>query len=170
MSGSTALTSKIVKAKDPSRYGEVLLGLHPDTSRTMRLHRRLAAIGQFAGLISYLGVLRDPVALFQGLLRPLKGAGIDDTIIAYVTRPSVTYEFDASGAERRLPAPVSSVFVVFVSFADPVVTVVRNSLTTAGRMVAGGVLDWEWTLADASIPYLPVDYQTRYRSTLWVKP
>jgi len=70
------------------------------------------------------------------VLRPLKGAGVDDTIVAYVTKPSVTYEFDARGAERRLPAPTGSVFVVFVSFVDPVVTVVRNSLTAAGRAVA----------------------------------
>jgi len=167
MSGST---SKIVEAIDPSGHGEVLLGLHPETSRVMRLQRRLAAIGQFAGLISHAQVLRAPVGLFQGLLRPLLGTGIDDTIVAYVTKPGVTYEFDANGNERRLPAPTNSVFVVFVSFADPVVTIVRNSLTAAGRAVAGGVLDWEWTLADASTPHLPVDYQTRYRSTLWVKP
>ena len=122
------------------------------------------------GLISHLEVLRSPVALFQGVLRPLKGAGIDDTIVAYVTKPFVTYEFDARGTEHRLPAPVGSVFVVFVSFADPVVKEVRISLPQSGQTIAGGVLDWEWTLADASVPYLPADYQSRYRSTLWVKP
>jgi len=63
MSGST---SKIVPALDPSRHGEVLLGLHPETSRTMGLQRRYAAIGQFAGLISNLEVLRNPSRYSRG--------------------------------------------------------------------------------------------------------
>jgi hypothetical protein len=170
MSGSSSANSKIVPAKHISGFGEVTLGLHPETIRTMRLHRRLAVIGQFAGLISYLEVLRNPVAIYRGLLRPLFGAGIDDTIIAYITKPNVTYSFNPNGSEVRLPAPKNSVFVVFVSFVDPVVTIVRNSFSSVGRQIDGGVLDWEWTQADASYPYLPADYQTRYRSTVWVKP
>jgi hypothetical protein len=137
----------------------------------MGQHRPLAALGQFAGLVAGAEVLLRPVALYQGLMRPLRGAGVDDTIVAYVTKPGITYEFDANGIDcRRLPAPTSSVFVAFVSFDDAVVTIVRNTLAATGRAVAGGVLDWEWTLADAAVPYLPADYQTRYRSTLWVKP
>ena len=100
-------------------------------------------------------------------MRPLNAPGSDNDILAYVTRPTITYTFSAAGHLVSYPPPTNCVFVVFVSFAPDVIAFLQQEPATA--TAAGGVLDWEWTQADATVPYLPVDYQTRYRSTLWVK-
>ena len=170
MNGSSVKTSRVVSAKDPTGYGEVTLGLHPDTSIAIRSHGRRSVIGQFAGLISNLEILRNPTAIYSGLLRPFIAPGVDDKIVVYITKPSVTYELARDGQYGRMPAPTDSVFVVFVSYEEPMLGLTRSSFPPSTPMVDGGILDWEWTLCDGSIPYLPFDYQTRYRRTLWVRP
>jgi hypothetical protein len=163
-------TSRIVPAKDPTGYGEVTLGLNPTTSLTMRAHGRRTVIGQFAGLISNLEVLRNPTAVFSGLLRPFIAPGVDDHIVIYVTAPNVTYEVAKDGSYSRNPAPMDSVFVVFVTFEEPMLGLTRSSFLSSSQKIDGSILDWEWTLSDGSAPHLPLDYQTRYRRTLWVRP
>jgi hypothetical protein len=167
MSGSKTTPSWIVKACDPSGTGQVLLALHPEPAETMVRQRRRAVLGQFFGLIQQSEVLLNPVAAYRGLMRPLNFPGHDDDVIAYITRPSFTYTFSDDGGLVRYQAPRNCVFVAFVCFAQDVLTDLHNN--PANASAGGGVLDWEWTEADPTVPYLPVDYQTRYRSTLWTR-
>ena len=163
-------TGKEVLARDPAQHGQVTLTLHPQTVATMVRHRRPATIGQFVGLILTRDILLKPTAMYKGLMRPMLGSGVDDTIVAYITQPGFTYALMASGVETQQTAPKGSVFVVFASFDDTVIAYVRNRLGAATKQFDGVLLNWEWTLADPSAPHLPADYQTRYRSTLWVRP
>lgn len=157
----------IARALDTSGHGEVKLGAHPSTMSTYASHRRRAPLGQFFGLIQHHGMLLAPRALYRGLLRPLNQPGHDDDVIAYITTPSITYTFNGAGQLVSYPAPRDCVFVVFVSFSQTVIDAIRKN--AACESSAGAVLDWEWTQADAAMPFLPADYQTRYRSVLWTK-
>jgi hypothetical protein len=170
MSGTGLRTSQIVTAMDPTGHGQVVLGLNPVTSATIRAHGRQSIIGQFAGLVSNIEVLRNPTAIYSGLLRPFIAPGVDDKIVIYVTKPSATYDVAQDGSYLRNSAPLDSVFVVFVTFEEPMLGLTRSSFSSSSQKIDGSILDWEWTLCDGSVPFLPIDYQTRYRRTLWVRP
>jgi len=166
MSASLAC-SWTVRACDPSGHGEVLLALHAKTIEVMANDQRRAGLGQGFGLIVQDEMLLAPAAAFRGVLRPMNYPGHDDDIVAYATRAGYTYTFGDNGRLQRYAPPRECVFVAFVSFAANVLTDLGQNPATAGTV--GGVLDWEWTQADAVYPHRPVDYRTRYRSTLWVR-
>lgn len=167
MSGPTATPSWRAPAIHTSGYGQITLALHPITAADYINHKRRAPLGQFFGLIQKDEVLLRPTALFRGLLRPLSYPSQDDDVFVYVTRPVVTYTFSSTGSLAPYGPLPDCVFVAFVSFTHDVLNILGGNPACSGA--EGGVVDWEWTQADATMPYLPADYQTRYRRTLWVK-
>lgn len=163
---TTIARSWTARACVPNGRGEVLLALHPKTIEVMANNQRRAALGQGFGLIVQDEILLAPTAAFRGVLRPMNYPGHDDDIVAYATRVGYTYTFSDNGRLQRYAPPRECVFVAFVSFAAVLSDLGQNPASVGA---VGGVLDWEWTQAGAGSPHLPVDYQTRYRSTLWVR-
>jgi hypothetical protein len=162
---------RIVLARAPVRGADVYLGVHHKTTRTMAASRRLAGLGEYVGLIYGMGILENPVAIFQGLNRPIFGGSLDASVYVYVNKPHVSFTFSVSGPHSpptQTAAPTDSVFVSFATLAKDVVDDVRATLP--GETIGGAILYWEWTLADASVPHLPDGYQTRYRRLVWQRP
>lgn len=119
-----------------------------------------AKMGEFAGLVHgggstfYRGV-RDAVALYRGLNRPLNFEDADDGVFVYISAPKHTFRYlDSCGDLSLLPAPLQSVFVVYASIAKPGVGQLR-----------GKVLWWEWVCANSS--GLPEGCDDRYSSKVW---
>ncbi len=162
--------ARVVLARAPVHATNVYLGVHPKTTRTLASSGRLVALGEYAGLIWGMGILENPVAIFQGLNRPYYGNSVDSSVYVYVNKPHTSFRYsvgdqftDADPAQ--IPPPVDSVFISFVTLQKDVVDDVQ---TTLPRDTIGGVLlYWEWTMADSSVPHLPDGYQTRYRRTVW---
>ena len=69
-------TPKIVWARAPESEEYIRLGMSTKTMVTLLDSRRLASLGEYAGLIFGSGVLSNPLAIFQGLLRPFLGPGL----------------------------------------------------------------------------------------------
>jgi hypothetical protein len=169
-------TPKLVWARAPdeqTRY--VRLSVDEKTLTTLFESRRLASLGEYAGLIFGLGVLNHPAVIYQGLKRPFLGPGVDDTIDAYVSRPHLSYTYRPekilTNAElRTLPAPINSVFIAFVSLAIGVVEEARIASRPAGPEIDGAVRYWEWTMASESDPNIPRDADSRYGREVWRRP
>jgi hypothetical protein len=122
--------------------------------------RRLASLGEYAGLIYGSGVLTRPTAIFQGLLRPFLGPGVDDTIYAFVARPdgSFTYRDERRLSSEQLigiGAPRESVFIAFVSMVEGVISETQTGLHPEDPEIRGAVLYWEWTKASETAPDWP---------------
>jgi hypothetical protein len=167
-------THRVVLARAPTvEAQQVMLGLHYKVAQDLVETGRLAALGEYVGLIFGASVLLDPVAIFQGLNRPFRGPGVDETIYAYVSTPgwNYTYAPPANSTEdpRRVLPPSESVFVTFVSFVQSVVDEAKASLDPADRAIDGVVLYWEWTIASRSQPSLPREHQERYRRPIWMR-
>lgn len=161
---------KIVLARAPLHGANVFLGVHHKTTRALVTSGRLASLGEYVGLIYGLGILENPVAIFQGLNRPYFGSSIDSSVYIYVNKPHLSFTFAGvdpySGkGPTQIRAPVDSVFVSFVTFAKDMIDDVQATLP--GDTIGGVLLYWEWTMADSSVPHLPDGYQTRYRRTIW---
>jgi hypothetical protein len=62
--------ARITIARASVHATDVYLGVHHKTIRTLASSGRLAAIGEYMGLIHDIGVLENPNAIFQGLNRP----------------------------------------------------------------------------------------------------
>jgi hypothetical protein len=162
---------RIVLARAPVRGANVYLGVHHNTTRPMVASGRLAGLGDYVGLIYGMGILENPVAIFQGLNRPFFGGSLDASVYAYINKPHTSFTFAISGPHAPptpIAAPADSVFVSFVTLAKDVVDDVRATLP--GETIGGAILYWEWTLADAMVPHLPDGYQTRYRRPVWQRP
>ena len=145
--------ARITIARAPVHATDVYLGVHHKTIRTLASSGRLAAIGEYMGLIHDIGVLENPNAIFQGLNRPYMGSSVDISIYTYVTKPDRSYIFTAPGVYQgqgpsRIAAPLNSVFIAFVSFAKAVVDDVQATLTTPGDVIGGVIFYWEWTIAE----------------------
>jgi hypothetical protein len=163
---------KIVWAKAPEGNGFIRLASSAKTMMTLLESRRLASLGEFAGLIRNSQVLVSPTAIFQGLLRPFFDEGVDDTIYAYVSRSQVSFTYRdekrlTSQQLRAIPAPRESVFVAFVSTAADVIEEAKTDLHPESPEIQGAVLYWEWTQASEATPDWPVDSPLRYRRKVW---
>ena len=166
-------THRVVIARAPEvEFRQLRLGLHYQIARDLAKAGRLAAIGEYVGLIVGDCTLFDPVAIFRGLKRPFAGPGKDETIFVYVSNAVTSYTF-APGTEnadigpQRMAPPAESVFVTFVSLSQDVVEQVRESLDPADREIDGAILYWEWTQASQSQVRLPRDHEQRYRRMIW---
>lgn len=167
---------RIVIARAPeTEFRQIRLGIHYKITRDLERTGRLAAIGEYVGLIVGDCVLFDPQAIFQGLRRPFNGPGKDDTVFIYVSNAQVSYTF-APGTKntdvgpQRISPPAESVFATFVSLSPDVVEDARESLDPADRMIDGVILYWEWTQASRSQVRLPRDHEQRYRRLIWAAP
>ena len=168
-------THRVVLARAPTvEPQQVMLGLHYKVARDLVETGRLAALGEYVGLIFGASILLNPVAIFQGLNRPFRGPGVDETIYAYISTPGSSYTFtppeSSTESPRRVPPPSESVFVTFVSFLESVVDEVKASLALADRTIDGAVLYWEWTISSRSQLSLPREHQERYRRPVWTRP
>jgi hypothetical protein len=170
----------------------VLLLCHPTTiTKVMELGSK-AKLGEYWGLVhgnpgpmpeSVMPVatdgLKNPVAIFRGLKRPLHHirAEADTSAIIYVTNPDATYVYRSSRHGDALipePKPLSSVFTTFVSFdpdhVDEAIRTVGKKLPTSSdgfpAKPSGIVLFWEWTECARGQPNLPYDHQLRYGSRM----
>jgi hypothetical protein len=165
-------TPKIVWALAPEGEGYIRLGMSTKTMLTLWDSRRLASLGEYAGLIYQSGVLVRPSRIYQGLLRPFLGPGVDDTVYAYISRPHGSFIYRdekllSLGQLRYVPAPRESVFVTFVSLADDVLKETRAALHPEDPAIRGTVLYWEWTMASDTAPDEPQDSERRYRRKIW---
>jgi|SRR5580658_1501216 hypothetical protein len=169
------LVSRVVWARSPKQAGDVeyvRLGVHHLTTRKMVESGRLAAIGEYCGLIHGEGLLAAPAGIFQGLKRPLSAPGMDGRVYAYITVPHTNFTYSGENRHegswlRNAALPSRSVFVVFVSFGKDVVSDVAESLGPADSEIGGAILYWEWTLADDIETRLPIGYKDRYRRMVW---
>jgi hypothetical protein len=164
-------TPKIVWARAPEHEARYIsVAVHEKTLVTFLDSRRLASLGQYAGLIYDYGILAHPIQISRGLLRPYRGMMVDDAVLVYIAKPSLTYTYRAEGRLtlgqlRSLPPPLNSVFIAFVSLAADVVDEVRSYL--ANQSIDGALLYWEWTMASESNPNIPEDSDSRYGSVVW---
>jgi len=136
--------------------------------------KRFAAMGEYTGLIVGSGVLVRPTVIYQGLKRPFRRPGVDESVYAYVSRPSTSFSYRAAprvvpGNLQTIPAPLGSVFVAFVSI-NPHVVDPQMVDTPDDPAVAGTVLFWEWTMASEGMPDLPRDADSRYGRKIWPTP
>lgn len=122
-------------------------------------------------------VLLDPVAIFQGLKRPMHFGHMnaDDDVLTYVSLPPHCYRFkhhrDYGGVLEIKERPLRSVFTAFISLhpthVDGARRVLHNAQTRADENRPDGVLlFWEWTLADPKDVNLPEEHETRYEKRL----
>lgn len=169
-------TPKIVWARAPEREERYIqVAVHNATMIALLESRRLASLGEYAGLIYDQAALASPARIYQGLLRPYGDMMIDDKVLVYTSKPRLTYTYRDEvqltfGQLRSLPPPVNSVFTAFVSLAPDVVEEVRSYLDPAGsakRPIDGALLYWEWTMASMSDPNLPEGADSRYRRAIW---
>jgi hypothetical protein len=169
-------TPKLVWARAPDEETRYLrLSVDEKTLTTLLDSRRLASLGEYAGLIFGIGILNHPTAIYQGLKRPFLGPGVDDAIYAYVSRPAVSHTYRPAkiltNAElQTLPAPLGCVFIAFVSFTTGVVEEAGITSQPADPEVDGVVRYWEWTMASESDPNIPRDADSRYGREVWRRP
>ena len=169
-------TPKIVWARAPEREARYIhVAVHERTLTTFLDSRKLASLGQYTGLIYRDGTLAYPVQISQGLKRPYRGMMLDDKVLVYISKPTLTYTYRSETQLtlqqlRSLPPPLDSVFIAFVSLAADVVDETRSYLDPAGlaeRPIDGALPYWEWTMASESDPNLPQDAVSRYGRVIW---
>jgi hypothetical protein len=104
-------------------------------------------------------------ACFQGLKRPI---GDDDhgfDVIAFVTKPAMTFTYapDFGCMIKPKAVPKDLIHVAYVQLDR----VRAQSQSRSELADTGTVIHWEFVEADATETLLPIDFQTRYRRRRW---
>lgn len=111
--------------------------------------------------------LRDAVACFRGIKRPV---GEDDNgwnMVAYVSMPQWYFRYDPDMVcpIRRASVPDDTVFVTYVRLDHSASTKERRE---ARPLVTSGVVThFEFVERDPDGSGLPLDYRERYRKRVW---
>jgi hypothetical protein len=112
--------------------------------------------------------LLSPVAVFKGLKRPLHNltSDADRKVFVYFSNPQNTFNYPranqySGGPLERKPAPIDSVFAVYVTFDRGHIDAECGSMSQDDQPV-GLVVGWEWLEASSRVKSLPYDYDSRF--------
>lgn len=116
-----------------------------------------------------LSPLADAYACFRGIKRPLDGDDHGFDVIAYVTKPKWSFEWqpDMKGIIKPIAIPSDLVFISFVRL-DPSTEDNANWRLRIGKALPSGIIvKWGFYEADKENTQLPVDFKERFRRQLW---
>jgi hypothetical protein len=178
----TAVTA--MHPHDPTR--QISLICHPQTVTKLAQWGDRWSIGAFWGLVhgdpprhpdpeapanASFPVLRKPIAVFQGLKRPLRDQTLDEETYIHVSNPPFTCYYkdhvNFGGVIKQEKPPIESVFTVFASLNRDLVDAALADMSGSAHNINGVILLWEWTDRSPENPSLPFEYGTRYVRELW---
>jgi hypothetical protein len=170
--------TKLVWASSPNRERRFdRLMVYPDTISLFAKLGQWNTIGQYFGLVhgNVRGMhteekttgLLDPVAIFQGLERPVDDRSGQDFYV-FVTNPNRSYRYllkerSMSGELVWVRAPTASVFVTYVDYDPKIVAdVLRECGYATQEEIKGIIYRWRWEFASSQEPHLPDGYSNRF--------
>jgi len=130
-----------------------ILGEPPPVPNVMRYIER-----PYDGLTSF----SMAHACFRGIRRPCGEDADGENILAYVLKPTSSYEYvpNLVCVVAKSAVAADLVFVAYVKLDHPCVP--------EGHLVKGVLTHWQFVEADEGAAFsLPIDYESRYRERLW---